>query len=284
MRSDQGNDYWSARELAALLTYTEWRNFEQAIKKATQACEGSGEEVSHHFVETNKMVTLGSGAKRSVKDYRLTRYACYLIVQNADPEKEIVALGQTYFATQTRAAELAEANYLQWRHRAILSYMAKGYSQEWATTRVDGITVRNALTGEWSVRGIKGPEFAILTDRLHMGMFGLSIADHSSFKQIPVTYKGKKAVWKYELREASTTIENTLTKLGELTSRELHITNNSHGFQEIAKDVDAAGRIVADTRRQIEEATGKPVVSPRNLVNQPDGGLWAELPEPDRED
>jgi DNA-damage-inducible protein D len=105
---DDVGEYWSARELAALLDYADWRNFEKVIKKAMTACEGSRQQISDHFVAVNKMVELGSGSKRKVKDYQLSRYACYLIVENADPNKEIVALGQTYFAIRTRRDELAD--------------------------------------------------------------------------------------------------------------------------------------------------------------------------------
>lgn len=106
--TDTGNEFWYARELLVLLEYTEWRNFEKVIQKAKIACQNSGYVVSDHFVDVNKMVQLGSGARREVEDIQLSRYACYLIVQNSDPRKEIVALGQTYFAMQTRRQEQAD--------------------------------------------------------------------------------------------------------------------------------------------------------------------------------
>ncbi len=111
--SDESGEYWSARELAKLLTYTEWRNFEKVIKKAIKACQSSNRQVADHFVDTNKVITGGKGNKQTVTDYQLSRYACYLIVQNADPEKEIVALGQTYFAIRTRHDELEEQQQTQ---------------------------------------------------------------------------------------------------------------------------------------------------------------------------
>ena len=107
--TEDGAEYWSARELGALLGYTRsYRNFVPAIQKAETACESSGQAVSDHFAHVRNMVSIGSGAQREVDDVYLSRYACYLIVQNADPEKPIVALGQTYFAVRTREAELAE--------------------------------------------------------------------------------------------------------------------------------------------------------------------------------
>ena len=104
--ADDSGEYWSARELAVLLEYTEWRNFEKVIKKAIKACQNSQQQVSDHFVDINKMIETGKGAHRTISDYHLSRYACYLVVQNADPEKEIVALGQTYFTIRTRRDEL----------------------------------------------------------------------------------------------------------------------------------------------------------------------------------
>ncbi|AJS57810.1 DNA damage-inducible protein D [Paenibacillus sp. IHBB 10380] len=105
---ENANEYWTARSLAKILDYTDFRNLEKTIMKAQTACMNSGQEVENHFVKSNEMVEIGSGAKRSIRDYRLSRYACYLIIQNADPAKEIVALGQTYFAVQTRKQEVFE--------------------------------------------------------------------------------------------------------------------------------------------------------------------------------
>lgn len=106
---EDGNEYWLARELQDILEYTEWRNFEKVMKKAMKACENSGGIVNHDFVEINKIIEAGAMAK-PIKDIKLSRYACYLIVQNGDPSKEVIALGQTYFAVKTRQQELIE-NY-----------------------------------------------------------------------------------------------------------------------------------------------------------------------------
>ena len=108
---EYGNEYWYARELKNILDYKEWRKFEGVIEKAKEACINSEYNIEDHFVGVDKMVKIGSKTERKIKDYKLSRYACYLIVQNADPRKEVVALGQTYFAIQTRKQELTEKDY-----------------------------------------------------------------------------------------------------------------------------------------------------------------------------
>ena len=108
---ENGDEYWEARELQKLLDYKEWRKFENTINKAKIACENSNVNSLDHFVGADKMVEIGSGAKRKQKDYKLSRYACYLIAQNGDSRKEVIALAQTYFAIQTRKQELSEREY-----------------------------------------------------------------------------------------------------------------------------------------------------------------------------
>lgn len=105
---EDGNEFWSARDLAPLLEYQDWRNFMQVVDKARLACEQSGRPVADHFGDVTKMVSIGSGALRPVPDAHLSRYACYLVVQNGDPAKPVIANGQTYFAMQTRRQELAD--------------------------------------------------------------------------------------------------------------------------------------------------------------------------------
>lgn len=106
-----GVEYWFARELMKVLSYKDWRYFDAVIEKAKIACQNSKISDIDHFVVDNKMVSIGSGAKRKQKDYKLSRYACYLIAQNANPRLKIVALAQTYFAVQTRKQELTEKEY-----------------------------------------------------------------------------------------------------------------------------------------------------------------------------
>ncbi len=112
-QTENGVEFWLARDLQHLLGYTDWRNFLQVINKAKTACEVSGQNIPDHFVDANKMVDLGSGSQREVPDIMLTRYACYLIAQNGDPRKEDIAFAQTYFAVQTRKLEIIERRLLE---------------------------------------------------------------------------------------------------------------------------------------------------------------------------
>ena len=108
---DDGNEYWYARELQKVLEYTQWRKFNGVIEKAMNTCKASNYVVLDHFAGTGKMINLGKGGQREVLDYKLSRYACYLIAQNGDSRKKVIALAQTYFAIQTRKQELLELEY-----------------------------------------------------------------------------------------------------------------------------------------------------------------------------
>jgi len=105
MVNEYGSEFWSARDLARALNYSSYKKFLNVINKAKKACKKSGQDIHNHFAHVGEMVKIGSGAEREVEDINLSRYACYLIIQNSDPSKEIVALGQTYFAIQTRRQE-----------------------------------------------------------------------------------------------------------------------------------------------------------------------------------
>ena len=106
-----GNEYWNARELMPLLEYTLWQRFSNVIKKAMENCINSNYDISDHFIGADKMVIIGSNTTRKIQDYKLSRYACYLIVLNCDPRKKVIALAKTYFAIQTRKQELMKKTY-----------------------------------------------------------------------------------------------------------------------------------------------------------------------------
>ena len=123
MHTDEnGVEFWYARELQELLEYAKWDTFKNVIERAKDACKNSGQQIVDHFPDGGKMVQIGSGTEREQKDYKLTRYACYLIAQNGDPRKQVIAFAQTYFAVQTRKQEiieqrLLEAERVQARHK-----------------------------------------------------------------------------------------------------------------------------------------------------------------------
>jgi len=165
--SESGEEYWFARDLQVTLQYTEWRNFQKVIDRAMLACKNSGFSVSDHFVEVNKMIKLAKTAEKRVVDYKCTRYACYLIVQNGDPRKEIIALGQTYFAIQTRRQELADTfNQLDENNKRLV---VRGNIKQW-----------NQLLAQaaYNAGVISDEEFAIFQNAGYMGLYGgLTVAD-----------------------------------------------------------------------------------------------------------
>jgi len=166
-----GNEYWESRDLAEVLDYTQYRNFEAVIAKAKLACFNSGHRIEDHFADVSKMVDIGSGAQRAIKAVFLSRYACYLIVQNADPAKDIVALGQTYFAVQTRRQELAESATEEDRRLLLRREL----------------TLHNVkLAGVAKDAGVVAPvDYAIFQNHGYMGLYGgLAAQDIHSRKRL----------------------------------------------------------------------------------------------------
>lgn len=165
---DDGSEYWSARDLMPLLEYASWQKFRIVILKAQIACENSGQDGGDHFIRAVKMVQIGSDAKREVEDFHLSRYACYLIVQNADPKKEVVALGQTYFAVQTRRQELADEGRLseltEDQRRLLLRQRVKTQNTDLATA------ARNAGV-------ISALDFAVFQNHGYRGLYNGLAAD-----------------------------------------------------------------------------------------------------------
>jgi DNA-damage-inducible protein D len=160
--NDEGVEYWSARDLSKLLGYARYGKFTPVIEKAAQACANSGQVVADHFAHIQQMVNIGKGAQRAVDDVELSRYACYLVVQNADPSKEIVALGQTYFAVQTRRSERVDE---------MLAAMSEEQRRLFLHNQ---LTIQNrALAQTVTQAGIVQPEdFAIFQDHGYMGLYG----------------------------------------------------------------------------------------------------------------
>ncbi len=130
---DNGAEFWSSRDFAKVLEYDNYRNFERVIEKARLACFNSGHNIEDHFVDADNMIEIGKGGKRSVKTVLMSRYACYLVIQNADPRKEIIAQGQTYFAIQTRRQELSDQDrFLEDDRRLLLRNELKQHNTKLA--------------------------------------------------------------------------------------------------------------------------------------------------------
>ena len=156
-----GSEYWEARELAPVLDYAKWENFYKVIKRAMIACENSGRSTLECFPEVRKTSPMPNGGVKDILDYELSRYACYLIVQNGDPRKEVIALGQTYFAIQTYRQEVADRfNQLDEDSRRLV---VRGDIKQWNQLLAE--TARNAGV-------ITAEEFAIFQNAGYMGLYG----------------------------------------------------------------------------------------------------------------
>src|SRR3989338_2468609 len=180
---DDGKEYWSSRDLAKALEYTDYRNFLGVIDKAKIACENSEEVIHNHFVEANEMVQIGSGAEKPIETVYLSRYACYLIVQNSDPAKVVVAKGQTYFAIQTRRQEKADT-LIEDNKRIFLRHEMKKHNK--------------SLMQAASVAGVE--RFAIFQNAGYQGLYGgLTMQEIHAKKKLTKSQKilkGKvKLIW-----------------------------------------------------------------------------------------
>ena len=241
---EDGTEFWSARELALALDYVEWRNFSKVIDRAMIACENSGHVISHDFVEVNKIVEAGVTSK-SIKDYELSRYACYLIVQNGDPRKEVIALGQTYFAIQTYRQELADHfNQLtEDRRRLVVRGDIKQWNQLLAETAHDAGVITNE-------------EFSIFQNAGYMGLYGgLDVDDIHKRKQLEIGQKILDYMGSTELIANLFRISQTEEKLRK---------DNVHG---------------ADAATSVHYNVGKEV---RAAIKKIGGTMPEDLPTPDK--
>jgi len=162
--SPAGNEFWSSRDFARVLGYVNYRHFQAVIEKAKTACINSGQQVEDHFVGADQMIEIGKGGQRAVKTVMMSRYACYLVIQNADPAKEIVAQGQTYFAIQTRRQELSDEEVEKRRRLSIRSELRQHNTQLADAAKDAGV--------------IEPRDYAIFQNHGYMGLYnGLGAKD-----------------------------------------------------------------------------------------------------------
>ena len=172
-------EFWYARDLQMQLGYKRWDKFENVVDQAKTSCKNSNNEIDYHFSQVGKMIKLAKGAKRKVLDYKLSRYACYLIVQNGDPRKEVIALGQTYFAIQTYRQEVADHfNELDEDNRRLV---VRGDIKQWNQMLAETAHNAGVITNE---------EFAIFQNAGYMGLYGgMDVDDIHAKKQLEVGQK-----------------------------------------------------------------------------------------------
>jgi len=176
---ENGVEFWFARDLQKALDYSKWENFSKAIDRAMLACKNSNFDVDDHFPDVRKTIKMPKSATKEVVDYKLTRYACYLIVQNGDPRKEIIALGQTYFAIQTHRQELADTfNQLDENNKRLV---VRGNIKQWNQLLAEAAHNAGVITDE---------EFAVFQNAGYMGLYGgLTVANIHSRKKLKAKEK-----------------------------------------------------------------------------------------------
>ncbi len=226
--NEDGIEYWLARDLQVVLEYKKWENFSKVIDKAKLACKNSGYEVDEHFPDVRKTIDMPKTAKKSVIDYELTRYACYLIVQNGDPRKKVIALGQTYFAIQTRRIEVADAfNQLDESNKRLV---VRGNIKQWNQLLAQAAHNAGVITDE---------EFAIFQNSGYMGLYGgRTVADIHAKKNLKENEKILDFMGSTELIANLFRISQTEEKLKKDNVSNKYEANNVH--YEVAEKIRKA--------------------------------------------
>jgi DNA-damage-inducible protein D len=226
--NEQGFEYWEARELMGLLGYDQWRNFETVIEKAKEACKNSKQEVKYHFVDAGKMIKIAKNttreASRKIKDYNLSRYACYLMAQNGDPRKQEIATAQTYFAVQTRKQEMSQQLTENQKRLYVRQEVKKHNVKLFETAKQAGVN-----------------NFGKFNNYGYLGLYGLMVED----------IKKKKAIGKDDIldRAGATELAANLFRITQ-TDEQLH-TKNIKGEEKANTTHFSVGREIRNTIEKI---------------------------------
>ncbi|OQX02401.1 MAG: DNA damage-inducible protein D [Thiothrix lacustris] len=265
-----GAEYWSARDLQNLLGYSQWRRFEDAIKRAITSCKESGNPSEHHFADAGKPITGGKGAVQLVDDYHLSRFACYLIAQNGDPRKPEIAYAQQYFAIQTRKQELSEQLAADLERLELRKQTAEEFK---------------ALSGAAQQAGVQNRMFGVFHDAGYKGLYGgMGKADIQAYKKIPDKHQLMDRMNATELAANQFRMTQTRDKLARDA-----INNQQHAIkthEQVGKEVrEAIKRIggtlpehippaehIKDVEKRVKQSTPKMELDQRDAGGLLGGG------------